>query len=230
MKHIGIVVSAGKGLRVGGDIPKQYMELCGMPVICHCLKAMQESFLDEIVVVCGIGDETYIEKEIKEKFSLDKITKIVAGGAERSDSVYNGLMAIEDPKHSYVYIQDAARPMLSVEILERLREDAECFGSAVAAVNSKDTVKLVDENGFVALTPSRSDVYIVQTPQAFKADDLMLAYDRHKENGKPPVTDDASVMELFGSLPVHISKGDYTNIKITTPEDFLTAENFLSKN
>ena len=91
MKHIGIVVSAGKGLRVGGDVPKQYMDLCGRPVITYCLQTMQESFIDEIVIVVGAGGVEYVKKEIVEKFSFTKVKAVVEGGAERSDSVFNGL-------------------------------------------------------------------------------------------------------------------------------------------
>jgi len=230
MKHIGIVMSAGKGLRVGGDIPKQYMDLCGKPVLYYSLKAMQESFIDEIVIVCGEGDEAYVKSEIVDRFSFDKVKNIVAGGKERSDSVFNGLLAIEDREHSYVYIHDGARPMLDNDILLKIKEDVEAFGSAVAGVKSKDTVKIVDEDGFVVATPDRNTVWNIQTPQAFKGDDLFRAFVELKENGSATVTDDASVMELFGELPVRITETTYCNIKITTSEDFLTAQNFLQKN
>lgn len=229
MKHIGIVVSAGKGLRVGGAVPKQYMDLCGRPVITYCLAAMQESFIDEIVIVVGAGDVEYVKKEIVEKFSFTKVTAVVEGGAERSDSVFNGLKAVST-QDSYVYIQDAARPMLSRRILEAAREDAEAFGSSVIAVRAKDTVKVVNEDGFVVTTPDRRFLWNVQTPQTFSFSDIYNAYLRYLEKGSAAVTDDASVMEQFGDLPVHITEGSYENIKITTPEDFVTAERFLKGN
>ena len=229
MKHIGIVVSAGKGLRVGGDVPKQYMDLCGRPVITYCLQAMQESFIDEIVIVVGAGDVEYVKKEIVEKFSFTKVKAVVEGGAERSDSVFNGLKTVSS-QDSYVYIQDAARPMLSIKILEAVREDAEAFGSSVVAVRAKDTVKVVNEDGFVVTTPDRRFLWNVQTPQTFSFSDIYNAYLRYLEKGSDAVTDDASVMEQFGDLPVHITEGSYENIKITTPEDFVTAERFLKGN
>lgn len=229
MKHIGIVVSAGKGLRVGGDVPKQYMDLCGRPVITYCLQTMQESFIDEIVIVVGAGDVEYVKKEIVEKFSFTKVKAVVEGGAERSDSVFNGLRAVST-QDSYVYIQDAARPMLSRRILEAAREDAEAFGSSVIAVRAKDTVKVVNEDGFVVTTPDRRFLWNVQTPQTFSFSDIYNAYLRYLEKGSNAVTDDASVMEQFGDLPVHITEGSYENIKITTPEDFVTAERFLKGN
>jgi len=228
MRHVGIVVAAGKGLRVGGEIPKQYMDLCGKPVIYYCLKAMQDSFLDEIIVVCGEGDEAYVKENIADKYSFNKITVIVEGGKERSDSVLNGLKCIKNPEKAYAYVQDAARPLLSISILERAKEDVECYGSSVVGVRAKDTVKIVDEDGFVRSTPDRSLVWNIQTPQVFVASELISAYESLA--GKCMVTDDSSAMELYGSLPVHVTEGDYTNIKITTSEDFETAANFLSKN
>ena len=229
MKHIGIVVSAGKGLRVGGDTPKQYMDLCGRPVITYCLRAMQDSFIDEIVIVVGAGDVEFVQKEIVEKFSFTKVTAVVEGGAERSDSVFNGLKAVSTAD-SYVYIQDAARPMLNVEILKAACEDVEAFGSSVIAVRAKDTVKVVNDEGFVVTTPDRRYLWNVQTPQAFSFSDIYEAYNKYFKGGNGTVTDDASVMELFGRLPVRITEGSYENIKITTPEDFVTAERFLKGN
>ena len=229
MKHVGIVMSAGKGLRVGGDIPKQYMELCGYPVLYFALKAMQDSFIDEIIIVCGQGDQAFVRDSIVEKYGLSKVSSIVEGGKERSDSVFNGLKAVKDPNNTYVYIHDGARPMLTVELLERAREDVEAFGSSVLGVKAKDTVKIVSEDGFVITTPARETVWNVQTPQVFNCGELIAANEMLKKQVGVSVTDDASIMELFGTLPVHITEGSYNNIKITTSEDFLVAENFLKK-
>lgn len=229
MKHIGIVMSAGKGLRIGGDIPKQYMDLCGMPVICHALLAMQNSFIDEIILVCGKGDEEYVKANIVDKYGFNKVTTIVEGGAERSDSVYNGLLKVSDPENSYVYIHDGARPMLNDTILNCVKSDVEKYGAVIAAVQSKDTVKIINEDGYVETTPQRDFVINVQTPQAFICSELLACYRKLNENKCVKVTDDSSVMELFGTRKVRVSKGDYCNIKITTKEDFITAEKFLQK-
>ena len=226
MKHIGIIVAAGKGKRVGGDIPKQYMELCGKPVVFYPLKAMQESFIDEIIIVVGEGYEEYVKTEIVNAFGLDKVSAIVRGGSERSDSVLNGLRAIPAPEEAYAYIHDAARPMLDEALLQRLKEDVEIHGTAIASVKAKDTIKLSDYDGFIAADIERNKAHIIQTPQVFEAGELILAYEKLLKTDVA-VTDDSSVMEHFGSLPVHLSEGDYRNIKITTPEDFLIAEAFL---
>lgn len=227
MKHIGIVMSAGKGLRMGSDIPKQYMDLNGKPVLFYALNAMQESFLDEIIIVAGASDIDYVSEEIVKKYGFSKVTHIVEGGAERSDSVYNGLLSVEDPENTYVYIQDGARPCLTVDLLWKVKSDVECFGTSVVGVRSKDTVKLVNPDGFVATTPNREYLWNVQTPQTFVCSDILDAYDRFRACKNANVTDDSSVMEQFGKLPVHITEGDYRNIKITTSEDILLVQNFL---
>ena len=226
MKHIGIVMAAGKGTRIGGDMPKQYMDLKGKPVLYYPLRAMQESFIDEIIVVVGKGDEAYVRENIVDKYAFSKVTEVVSGGKERSDSVYEGLKRVKEPKASYVYIQDGARPMLNGNILERVRQDVEQYGASIAAVRAKDTIK-IGADGFVKETPDRSDVWVVQTPQAFKGDELLAAYEKMRGSGEVKVTDDASVMEAYGHRAVHIAEGDYRNIKITTVEDFTLAEEFI---
>jgi 2-C-methyl-D-erythritol 4-phosphate cytidylyltransferase len=232
MRHIGIVMSAGKGVRFGTDTPKQYMELAGMPVICHSLKVMEESFLDEIIIVTGFGDEEYVRDNFVRFYGISKVTEIVPGGAERFNSVRNGLEAIsfsgKEDEEVYVYIHDAARPMLTLDLLNRLKEDVLKYGAAIAAVPAKDTIKVVDDEGNVVTTPKRSTLWNVQTPQAFRLKGIMEAYNEMGRDGNAFVTDDAEVMERYSSLPVHITEGDYKNIKITTPEDIFIAEKYLN--
>lgn len=228
MKHTAIVMSAGVGSRIGGNIPKQYMDLNGIPVICHSLKALQESFMDEIIIVAGRTDVDFVRNEIVSEYGFSKVVSVVPGGAERSDSVYEGLKAVKDPDDTFVYIHDGARPMLNETILENVRTGVERYGASIAAVKSKDTVKIVDDEGVVTLTPKRSGVYNVQTPQAFNCAELMRAYDAFRSDTGAEATDDAMVMELYGKRKVHVAEGDYRNIKITTKEDFLTAEKFLN--
>ncbi len=230
MKHVAIVLSAGKGSRIGGDIPKQYMDLNGKPVLYYSLKTMQESFIDEIIIVCADEFKDYIKSNIVDAYSFTKVVAIVGGGKERSDSVYNGLLAVREPENTYVYVHDGARANISKKVLDTAKEDVIHYGSAVVAVNSKDTVKTVDESGYVVSTPDRNLVWIIQTPQVFLCSELMDAYNKLKAHPEVKVTDDSSVMELYGNRKIHISKGDYCNIKITTIEDFQTAINFLKKN
>ena len=149
------------------------------------------------------------------------------GGKERSDSVFCGLKAVKDDGETYVYIHDGARPLLNMEMLERVKADVLKYGAVVAAVPSKDTVKLADEAGFVSVTPERSRVWSVQTPQAFEYRLIYEAFLKMNAEGNVKVTDDGQVMELFSDTKVFLTMGDYRNIKITTPEDLELAEKFL---
>ncbi|MBQ9438955.1 MAG: 2-C-methyl-D-erythritol 4-phosphate cytidylyltransferase, partial [Lachnospiraceae bacterium] len=165
-KHAGIVVAAGKGRRFGGDIPKQYLNLCGKPVLCHCLDVMEKSFLSEVVLVVAKGDEDYCANEIVEKYHYAKVTEILAGGAERSQSVANALNSLSKREipPDFVYIQDGARPFLTLSLLESLRDAALASGASVAAKKVTDTIKTTDDGSFVKDNLDRSKLCAVQTP------------------------------------------------------------------
>ena len=231
-KCTAIVLSAGRGSRMGTDTPKQYLDLCGRPVLYYCLKAFQDSFIDEIIIVAAKDDFSYIKEEITDKYGITKASSMAEGGAQRYDSVLNGLRAVEES--DYVFIHDGARPFVDGEMLARAYETVSKFGTAIVAVPSKDTVKITDEKGVAVDTPDRSSVWLMQTPQVFLFKEIKEAYERmaaqknEDESGSAvKITDDAMVMELFGTLPVHVSPGSYRNIKITTPEDMLIADAFL---
>ena len=227
-KTAAIVLSAGKGLRMGGSIPKQYMELAGKPVLYYCLRAFEESSVDEIIIVCGSGDEEYVREKIAAAYGIKKVTKIVCGGAERYDSVYNGLLAC-DPDTSYVSIHDGARPVLTCEMIEKLGTEVREKKAVIAACPSKDTVKIADENGKVVSTPDRKNVWQVQTPQVFDYKLIKSAYEKLAVSDKSGVTDDAMVVERFTDAAVYLCDTGYGNIKITTPEDIGAAEGLLGK-
>ena len=230
-KCTAIVLAAGKGKRMGTDKPKQYLDLCGKPVLYYSLRTFQDSFIDEIVIVASKDDFYYIEKEIVDRYGITKACKIVEGGAERYDSVLLGLRAAEDC--DYVFIHDGARPFIDNEILDRAFDMVKRTGTAVVAMPVKDTIKTVNDEGITVDTPDRAHVWQMQTPQVFDRKAIRMAYEKmmiNMEKTSPKeiaVTDDAMVMEHFGDLPVHVSMGSYRNIKITTPEDMLTAEAFL---
>ena len=161
---------------------------------------------------------------------------VVAGGAERYNSVFNGIEAIRWPCDN-VFIHDGARPLLTEEMLEKLLAAVEQYGAAVAACPSKDTVKIADDRGFVASTPDRARVWNIQTPQCFEYSLVKQAYETvigeqthgtaPQQNEKPKITDDAMVVEYATGHPIRLVDTGYRNIKITTPEDLLTAELFL---
>ncbi len=222
-RHAAIVLAAGSGTRMHSDIPKQYLDLRGKPVLYYSLKALEESFVDDIVLVTGVGWQEYCQNEIVKKYGLKKVRSIVPGGAQRYDSVYRGLRETEGA--DYIYIHDGARPFLTVQILENARETAAAFGSAIAGMPVKDTIKIADENQYVKETPLRSSVWQVQTPQAFRRELVVSAYQKLFETGSfQGITDDAMVVEQMLEMPVKLFEASYENIKITTPEDLKVAE------
>lgn len=232
-----VILAAGSGSRMKSHRAKQFMPLCGKPLLWYSLQAVQESeLIDDCILVTGAEDIPYVQKEIVERYGFHKVKAVTAGGSERWESVGKGLAALAGmPENSrgYVFIHDGARPFLTGEILRSTYEAVKQYHACVAAVPSKDTVKLADEEGFARSTPDRRRVWIVQTPQVFDAELIMGAYEKLEKmagtRGKETieVTDDASVVELFTSCPVKLAAGSYQNIKITTPEDLKTAEAFL---
>lgn len=231
MKIVAIVLAAGTGSRMQSDVKKQFMDINGNPLVYYSLEAFQNSFVDEIILVTAREDIEYCKYEIVKKYGLSKVKCIVEGGKERFNSVMHGLKMIKDC--DYVYIHDGARPFIDNELLQRLQADAEEFGTAVAAVPSKDTVKVVDNENFVISTPSRNTIWAIQTPQVFKYSIISEAYERltmriqHVATDNLHITDDAMVVENFTNSKVKLVMGSYRNIKITTSEDVDIAKSFL---
>lgn len=228
-KYAAIVLSAGSGSRMKSDIPKQYLPLIEKPVIYYSLMAFQNSPVDEIILVSGANDIEYCRKEIVERYGLSKVTRIVAGGKERYDSVYEGLCATDA---EYVLIHDGARPVLTSHLIDRMIQGVETTGACIAAMPVKDTIKLSDEHKQVASTPDRKHLWMVQTPQCFARTLLEESYEilkcKQKAGEKvPDITDDAMIVEYATGKKITLVEGAYTNLKITTPEDLAVAEIFL---
>ena len=233
MRTTAIVLAAGQGKRMQSDVHKQYLLIHGKPVLFYCLKALEESFIDEVILVTGKGEEEYCRQEIIEHFGFKKVSKIIEGGKERYHSVINGIKEVE--QCDYLFIHDGARPFLDEEILERTFESVVKNRACVAAMPVKDTIKIADENDFAKETPRRDRVWMVQTPQVFEFELIKEAYSKlEKEEEKLKkmgimVTDDAMVVEHFCNVPVKLTEGNYRNMKITTPEDLKIAEAFLNE-
>ena len=174
-KHTAIVLAAGKGSRMQSAVPKQYLELCGKPVLYYSLAAFEESFIDEIILVAGKDDISYCKEQIVERYGFQKVTEIIAGGAERYLSVYQGLLAAEEA--DYVYIHDGARPFVDAAILSDAKACVEQYQACVAGMPVKDTIKIVDAEDFAKETPERKYVWQVQTPQVFSYALVREAYD-----------------------------------------------------
>jgi len=241
-----VVLAAGTGSRMKANVAKQFLELAGRPLIYYSLKAVEDSrIIDDCILVTGEEDITYMQQNVVARYGLRKVKAVIAGGSERCFSVANAMrwLKAEGMPEGYVFIHDGARPLLSEEILERAYEAVAEFGACVAAMPSKDTVKMVDEEGFAAFTPERKKVWIIQTPQVFEKELIVGAYEsfeydvkertdgqeRQSTSGaqRALVTDDASVVERYTDRRVKLVEGDYTNIKVTTPEDLVLAEALL---
>ena len=241
-KNIAIVLSAGHGSRMHSDIPKQYMELCGMPVIAWSLRAFQEfDPVDEIILVTSPEDIEYCRCEIIDKYRYDKVSRIVPGGAERYLSVWEGLKAAGEilgtgeracpaDMQSVIFIHDGARPLIDRPILERALRCAKEYSACVVGMPVKDTIKIADPEDFAQQTPDRRFVWQVQTPQVFSFSLVYNAYRKLIEDGVTAVTDDAMVVELESCFRVKLVEGSYRNLKITTPEDIAIAKAVLTDN
>ena len=256
-----ILLAAGRGTRMGSGIRKQFMELAGRPVLSWSLNVLALSpIVTEIVLVIpaggGANKSAEEEQEHIRRLFIDplpeaaaaKVRALVPGGAERYNSVYNGLEAIQWPC-DYVFIHDGARPLITEEMLEKLFRAVQEYKAVVAASPSKDTVKITDDSGFVQSTPDRSRVWNIQTPQCFEYELVKSSYEKiigaasdtapvaafadfagagHQNSQTPrKITDDAMVVEYASDTKVRPVDTGYQNIKITTPEDLLVAEVFL---
>jgi 2-C-methyl-D-erythritol 4-phosphate cytidylyltransferase len=236
-----ILLAAGSGRRMQSDVAKQYMLLQGKPLLWYALNAIEESsIIDDCILVTGAEDILYVETNIVEQYHFHKVDRVIAGGKERYDSVYNALEAIAHGAlavgntDGYVFIHDAARPFLTEEIIERCFRAVVQTHACVAGMPVKDTIKLADAEGYAASTPDRSLVWQVQTPQVFDTALITDAYNRLRHSEAElqaqgiKITDDAMVVETLLHHPVKLVQGSYQNIKITTPEDLAVAEAFLT--
>lgn len=233
MKISVIVLAGGKGSRMNSDIQKQYLPLCGKPVLYYALQAFQHSSVDEIILVVGngmienISEEEYCKKELIDKYHFNKVKHIIMGGSERYNSVMNGLKVIHN-EMDYVLIHDGARPCITVELIERCIRDVIAYKACVAAVPVKDTIKVVDSKDYAVSTPDRSTLWQIQTPQCFEYNMILRAYyDMIADKEKSNITDDAMVVEKYSRNKVKMTHSNYKNIKITTPEDLQIAKAFL---
>lgn len=235
-----IVLAAGSGKRMQSNVAKQFMTVAGKPLIWYSLQAVEQSeVIDDCILVTGAEDISYVQREIVEKYGFSKVDVIVAGGRERYESVANAMQALagEDRpvpnSDGYVFIHDGARPFLTEEILRSTYEAVKVHRACVAAVPSKDTVKIADEEGFASSTPDRRSVWNIQTPQVFETGLAVRAYGKlmqelpRLEAEGVAVTDDAMVVELFTDVRVKLAEGSYRNMKVTTPEDICIAEALL---
>ena len=220
-----IILAGGKGKRMGSAIRKQFIDIKGKPIIYYTLKKFSENKkIDNIIVVLPEDEVKYFKENILKKYEL-RINKIVIGGKERQDSVYNALKSLKNSSTDIVLIHDGARPFISERIINEGIKFAEIYGAAAPGVMPKDTIKVKNEKNFSVDTPNRANLVSIQTPQVFKFDEILECHEKIRYNGEK-VTDDTMVVEKYG-YSVYLYDGEYTNIKVTTPEDLILAERLI---
>lgn len=221
---IAVVPAAGEGVRFGPAANKTFAPLLGRPVLLWTLEALDSSAeVSEIIPVLKEEDMAECLKLVEEH-GIRKVRKIAPGGAERQDSVLNGLRQIGDG-NAIVLIHDGARPLVEPELISRVLRGLEGFDGSLCALPPKDTIKQVGGDGAIESTPPRERLVAVQTPQAFGFGTIVEAYRKAEGKGFRS-TDDAALVEMAGGR-VNVVEGSYRNIKITTPEDLNIAEMFL---
>ncbi len=221
-----IIVASGCGRRMGSDIHKQFITINNKPILQYTIECFYNcSYINEIVIVVNEESIEFCKKELI-KSDLNKDIKFTHGGKERQDSVYNGLKQVNSST-DIVLVHDGVRPFVTEEHIKKIIYSAYENIGAVLAVPVKDTIKVVNQNGFIEQTPKRETLFITQTPQGFKYDVLVKAYEQAiKDNFI--ATDDSNLVERLG-YKIKIEDGSYDNIKITTKEDLYMAEIILSK-
>lgn len=221
-----ILVAAGNSSRMGAQMSKQFLALCGKPVIVHTMLAFEQAeHISSIVVVCREEDRAVMQ-QLANQYAVHKLYAVVPGGTTRQRSVAAGVAAV--PKDTaYLAIHDGARPLIQPKEIDATVQDAYKYGAATFCTAVKDTIKIQDGDGFISSTPVRDSLRAVQTPQVFERS----LYERAlslADQECADYTDDCQLVEHIG-YKVHLFTGGYTNIKITTPEDLPTAEAILKQ-
>ena len=214
MERYAILVAGGKGLRMGGDIPKQFLPIGGKPVLMRTIEVFREAYPDiHIILVLPVSQQEYWQQLCCE-YAFGIPFQIANGGETRFHSVSNGLKLVPGDVEGIVGVHDGVRPFVSVETIQRCYDEAVEYGAVVPVVPIVETVRQLHKDG-TNFTVPRDEYKLVQTPQTFRVSLLKEAY---RQSYIPDFTDDASVVEALGK-PVHLVEGNHENIKITTPAD-----------
>jgi 2-C-methyl-D-erythritol 4-phosphate cytidylyltransferase len=226
MLTYAIIPAAGRGVRLGMDRPKQFLDLQEKPLLLYALETVaRASFLTGIILAVPEDFLSQAQDMVTRHLGSAVAVCVVAGGKERQDSVWNALQLIPD-ECSLVLIHDGVRPLVSVDLLNTTWQAAQSTGAAIAAIPATDTVKRVRHETVLETLP-RDEIWLIQTPQVFRLELLREAY-RQARRSRWAVTDDASLVERMG-FAVSVVPGERTNIKVTTPEDLAWLQWFLSR-
>ena len=225
MSVCAVVPAGGTGTRMGGTVPKQFLELDGKPILYYTLKTLQDcGIISELILV--VPEKEYDNACTDWLGKPEIVTKVVVGGEKRQDSVYNGFCELS-PQTEIVLVHDGVRPFLSHQMIQESVDAAREYGAAITAIPVNDTIKKVDDSGLVSKTVDREGLWRVQTPQVFRYELLEEAF-KKANSEKFYGTDEGTLIEHLGK-PVKVVEGSEQNIKITRPEDLRLSEIFISK-
>ncbi|NMB53054.1 MAG: 2-C-methyl-D-erythritol 4-phosphate cytidylyltransferase [Bacteroidales bacterium] len=220
MKLYALIVAGGRGRRMGTDIPKQYLEIAGKPVLMHTIERFFTYDQSVEIIIVLPGDQLMLWDELQEKYSFNIPHEIVKGGTTRFFSVKNGLESIDS--QGLVAIHDGVRPLVSIDTIKRCFETAEKLGNAIPVTSPADTLRILTSNGNASV--DRMQIKLIQTPQVFRTSLIKKAY---QQNYLPEFTDDATVLEKTGER-INLVEGNRENIKITNPEDLIIAQSLFT--
>lgn len=220
--NIAIIFAGGSGMRMGADVPKQFLEINGLPVLAHTLRLFQSHpEIDAMYLVCN-PDFRERSEQIVRQYGIAKIRKIVDGGASAQDSIYNGITAVakDYPSDSIVLLHDGVRPCVDADVISANIKSVKEHGNAVTYTPCVETLVISKDGQSISEIPYRRESYAAQAPQSFRLGDIIAAHEkiRASDGGYTDMVDQATICWKLG-IPIHLVPGNRGNIKITTPED-----------
>lgn len=229
LMNIAIVLAGGSGTRIGGDLPKQFIDICNKPLIIHTLDVFNSNpKIDNIIVICREDFKISLNHWV-DKFNISKVKDIISGGLTRQESVFNGLAYLKDlcSKDDIVLIHDGARPLVSSSIIDENIALAQKYKAVNTVIPSADTIIKSIDKKCISSVPDRRQLFLAQTPQSFQYTLIMRAHELALNSENIDATDDCQLVLNLGQ-EVHLASGSKLNFKITTPEDLVLLKTILN--
>lgn len=228
--NIAVIFAGGSGQRMHSrDIPKQFLEMHGKPIIIYTLELFEKHpEIDAIVIACKEDWIEYLEKLLY-KYRIEKVKKIVPGGETGQMSIYNGLVAAQEVsmgEETIVLVHDGVRPLINQKVISDNIESVKIHGSAITTAIVKETILVVNDGEAIINVPDRAKSRVAKAPQSFWLKDILAAHNRAQKEGMFDCIDSCTMMKMYG-YPLYLVDGPYENIKITTPDDFYTMRALL---
>ncbi len=228
--NVAVIFASGKGTRMKSEIPKQFLEINGKPILVHTVELFQyNKEIDKIYISTLKNYIGYVNNLIN-IYKLDKVVSIVEGGKTAQDSIYNALKEVEkeNPENTIVLLHDGVRPFVSSDVISSNIEGVKKFGNAITSIPAFETIMISKDNNYIDAVTTRNETFIGQAPQSFYLKDIIEAHEkiRNSKDGYKNMVDACTIFRKLGKS-IHLVKGNRGNIKITTPEDVFTFKAFL---